>query len=98
MEGGDEGRRDSVVLVVIVVLAALAVSSLLVAFSYYCYIRSKVARHRKSLKSELPGSQSHCSHIELEKIEGMKRKRVAFSFTSTPFFFPPQSPSSTKSV
>ncbi|MQM19474.1 hypothetical protein Taro_052479 [Colocasia esculenta] len=50
MDGGDEGRRESVVLVVIVVLAVLAVSSLLVAFSYYCYIRSKVARQRKSLK------------------------------------------------
>uniref|UniRef100_A0A1D1Z0U9 Serine/threonine-protein kinase PBS1 n=1 Tax=Anthurium amnicola TaxID=1678845 RepID=A0A1D1Z0U9_9ARAE len=52
MDAGDEGRRESVVLVVIVVLAVLAVSSLLVAFSYYCYIRSKVSRHRKSLKRD----------------------------------------------
>ncbi|XP_062007795.1 probable serine/threonine-protein kinase PBL7 [Rosa rugosa] len=46
MEAEDEYRRKArVALVVIVVLASLAVASLLVAFSYYCYIRNKVAKH-----------------------------------------------------
>ncbi|KAM5578353.1 putative serine/threonine-protein kinase PBL7 [Rosa sericea] len=46
MEAEDEYRRKArVALVAIVVLASLAVASLLVAFSYYCYIRNKVAKH-----------------------------------------------------
>ncbi|KAL5997841.1 hypothetical protein ACLOJK_008773 [Asimina triloba] len=44
--GGDE-KKEVVVLVVIVVVAALAVVSLIVAFSYYCYIRSKVSKRSK---------------------------------------------------
>jgi len=48
---GDERREEAVALLVIIVLAILALTSLLVAFSYYCYIRSKVSKHRKSLKS-----------------------------------------------
>ncbi|KAF5458619.1 hypothetical protein F2P56_022636 [Juglans regia] len=39
--------RERTVLVVIVVLASVAVSSLLVAFSYYCYIRNKVSKRLK---------------------------------------------------
>lgn len=49
MEAEDEYRRKGrVALVAIVVLASLAVASLLVAFSYYCYIRNKVAKHLKN--------------------------------------------------
>lgn len=49
MEAEDEYRRKGrVALVAIVVLASLAVSSLLVAFSYYCYIRNKVTKHLKN--------------------------------------------------
>lgn len=49
MEADDEYRRKGrVALVAIVVLASLAVASLLVAFSYYCYIRNKVAKHLKN--------------------------------------------------
>ncbi|KAJ4885021.1 Protein kinase superfamily protein [Raphanus sativus] len=44
-------RKERASLVAIVVLACLAVSSLFVAFSYYCYIRNKVSkRHRINKK------------------------------------------------
>ena len=56
MEGDESYRRkERVALVAIVVLASLAVASLLVAFSYYCYIRNKVSRRLKSKKSEFSG-------------------------------------------
>lgn len=45
-----EQKKEGIILVVIVVLAVLAVVSLLVAFSYYCYIRSKVSRRFKTQK------------------------------------------------
>ncbi|XP_050380514.1 probable serine/threonine-protein kinase PBL7 [Argentina anserina] len=49
MEAEDEYRKKArVALVAIVVLASLAVASLLVAFSYYCYIRNKLAKHLHS--------------------------------------------------
>lgn len=48
----EERREESATLVVIVVLAVLAFASLLFAFGYYCYIRSKVARRRKALKDD----------------------------------------------
>jgi hypothetical protein len=42
-------KKERAALVAIVVLACLALSSLFVAFSYYCYIRNKVSkRHRIS--------------------------------------------------
>ncbi|CAL9119482.1 unnamed protein product [Musa textilis] len=47
----EEYRREGgVALLVIVVLAALSLASLLVAFSYYCYISNKVTKHLNSLK------------------------------------------------
>ncbi|CAL9184721.1 unnamed protein product [Musa hybrid cultivar] len=47
----EEYRREGgVALLVIVVLAALSLASLLVAFSYYCYISNKVSKHLNSLK------------------------------------------------
>ncbi|XP_068660450.1 probable serine/threonine-protein kinase PBL7 [Aristolochia californica] len=45
-----DDRRAAIILAVIVVFAVLAVASLLVAFSYYCYIRNKVSKRVKSLK------------------------------------------------
>lgn len=54
MEVDDEYKRKAqIALVVIVVLASLAMIALLIAFSYYCYIRIKVANRRKNHKSEL---------------------------------------------
>ncbi|KAL5570955.1 hypothetical protein UlMin_023370 [Ulmus minor] len=49
MEAEDEYRRkERLALLIIVVLASLAMASLLVAFSYYCYIRNKVSRLLKN--------------------------------------------------
>jgi hypothetical protein len=45
-------RKERIALVVIVVVASVAVASLLVAFSYYCYIRNKVSKRLKDLQSE----------------------------------------------
>ncbi|XP_009409691.2 probable serine/threonine-protein kinase PBL7 isoform X2 [Musa acuminata AAA Group] len=48
MEG--EYRRDqSISLLIIVVVAVLSLVSLTLAFSYYCYISNKVAKHLESL-------------------------------------------------
>ncbi|XP_020695640.1 probable serine/threonine-protein kinase PBL7 [Dendrobium catenatum] len=49
----EDWRKEKLALVLIVVLAVLATSSLLIAFSYYCYIRYKVSIHRKALRSEV---------------------------------------------
>ncbi|KAG1330270.1 Protein kinase superfamily protein [Cocos nucifera] len=46
---GDNKREEGLALLVIMVLAVLSLASLLVAFSYYCYISNKVAKHLKSL-------------------------------------------------
>ncbi|XP_034700769.1 probable serine/threonine-protein kinase PBL7 isoform X1 [Vitis riparia] len=43
-------RKERTALVAIVVLASVALASLLVAFSYYCYIRNKVSRRLKNQK------------------------------------------------
>ncbi|KAM6548772.1 hypothetical protein CsatB_020448 [Cannabis sativa] len=52
MEADDEERRkERVVLAAIVVFASIAVASLLVALSYYCYIRNKVTRLGKKNRS-----------------------------------------------
>jgi hypothetical protein len=48
---GEYKREESVALLVIVVLAALSLASLLIAFSYYCYISNKVSKHLKSLNA-----------------------------------------------
>ncbi|XVF16862.1 hypothetical protein REPUB_Repub10bG0068200 [Reevesia pubescens] len=45
-------RKERIALVAIVVLASVAVASLLVAFSYYCYIRNKVLLSKRS-KSQI---------------------------------------------
>ncbi|KAJ1424619.1 Serine/threonine-protein kinase, active site [Sesbania bispinosa] len=53
MEEDDSYRRKSKILLVSVLLvASLAVFASLVAFAYYCHIRNKVSRRRKSQKVE----------------------------------------------
>lgn len=44
-------KKERTVLVIVLVFASVAISSLLVAFSYYCYIRNKVSKRIKELKS-----------------------------------------------
>ena len=53
-------RKERTALVAIVVLASVALASLLVAFSYYCYIRNKVSRRLKNQKSEFSERFSFC--------------------------------------
>lgn len=43
-------KKERTVLVIVLVFASVAISSLLVAFSYYCYIRNKVSKRLKELK------------------------------------------------
>jgi serine/threonine protein kinase len=52
-----ENRRESIALVVIVVMASLAVVALLVAFSYYWYIKNKVRKRFNTEKSLPPSNE-----------------------------------------
>lgn len=52
-----ETRRESIALVVIVVMASLAVVALLVAFSYYWYIKNKVKKRFHTEKSVPPSNE-----------------------------------------
>lgn len=54
MEAKDDEytRKERIVLVTIVVFASLAIASVFVAFSYYCYIRNKVSKRLKTSKSK----------------------------------------------
>ncbi|XP_022148050.1 probable serine/threonine-protein kinase PBL7 isoform X2 [Momordica charantia] len=71
MELEDEYRRkEQLVLVAIVVLASLALVSLLVAFSYYCYISNKVSKRLKIRKRgdfEDGGSFANVKEFSTEK-------------------------------
>ncbi|XP_062105844.1 probable serine/threonine-protein kinase PBL7 isoform X2 [Humulus lupulus] len=75
MEVDDEERRkERVVLVAIVVFASIAVASLLVALSYYCYIRNKVSRLGKNRsradcesKTDFPNPQPQVTTTNSEK-------------------------------
>ncbi|KAJ6723590.1 hypothetical protein OIU74_008035 [Salix koriyanagi] len=47
-ENDEYGRQERIALVAIVVVASLTVASLLVAFTYYCYIRNKLSKRLKN--------------------------------------------------
>ncbi|KAF8413727.1 hypothetical protein HHK36_001720 [Tetracentron sinense] len=70
METSDDRRKESVALVVIVVLAALSVVSLLVAFSYYCYIRNKVSKRLKNQKGIENGEKSGFANVHVATENG----------------------------
>ncbi|KAE8680736.1 Serine/threonine-protein kinase CDL1 [Hibiscus syriacus] len=59
-------RQERIALVVIIVLASVAVASLLVAFSYYCYIRNKVLSKRSKSYSTRIGSKDKACNADLE--------------------------------
>ncbi|GMJ08596.1 hypothetical protein like AT3G58690 [Hibiscus trionum] len=73
-KGGEEAeysysyyrRQERLALVVIVVLASVAVASLLVAFSYYCYIRNKVLSKRSKSHSTGVDSKDKACNADLE--------------------------------
>lgn len=68
METESEYRKERAALVAVVVLASVAVASLLVAFSYYCYIRNKVSLRLKSHASEPHFTLSYkdCADVSLK--------------------------------
>ncbi|KAK6917924.1 Serine-threonine/tyrosine-protein kinase, catalytic domain [Dillenia turbinata] len=73
MESEDyEESKERVALVAIVVLASLAVASLLIAFSYYCYIRNKVSKRLKFQKGEEVESKNGVSSIQVATEKGLQ--------------------------
>ncbi|KAE8718567.1 Serine/threonine-protein kinase CDL1 [Hibiscus syriacus] len=59
-------RQERIALVIIIVLASVAVASLLVAFSYYCYIRNKVLSKRSKSHSTRVDSKDKICNADLE--------------------------------
>ncbi|XP_054813571.1 probable serine/threonine-protein kinase PBL7 [Prosopis cineraria] len=73
METDDEYKRKAeIALVVIVVLASLAVVALLVALSYYCYIRNKVAQRRKNRKDFDNSEKSEFANLQVVAEKGLQ--------------------------
>ncbi|PQQ17180.1 serine/threonine-protein kinase CDL1 isoform X1 [Prunus yedoensis var. nudiflora] len=73
MEEEDEYRRkERLALLVIVVLASLAVASLLVAFSYYCYIRNKVAKRFENHKGFGNEDKGAFSNLQVASSKGLQ--------------------------
>ncbi|KAK9085729.1 hypothetical protein Sjap_026140 [Stephania japonica] len=74
-ESGEYKRKESIVLVVIVVIAAISLVSLFLAFSYYCYIRNKVAKRVNTTESGGGGGvcdrESGFSEIKLSVEKGL---------------------------
>ncbi|KAF3326833.1 Serine/threonine-protein kinase PBS1 [Carex littledalei] len=73
---GEYKREEGVALLVIVVLAALSLASLLVAFSYYCYISNKVSKHLKS--------QNGWKKEEEDEEKGMQKPKEVVSVREEP--------------
>uniref|UniRef100_A0A5B7CBG3 Putative serine/threonine-protein kinase CDL1 n=1 Tax=Davidia involucrata TaxID=16924 RepID=A0A5B7CBG3_DAVIN len=73
MEPEEYKRKESIALVVIVVLASLAVASLLVAFSYYCYISNKVSKRLKNRKRvDYEDKVSNFANIQVATEKGLQ--------------------------
>ena len=51
VEEDEYRRKERIALLIIVVVASVTVAALLVAFSYYCYIRNRVSKRRSDLQS-----------------------------------------------
>ncbi|KAG2712556.1 hypothetical protein I3843_04G123400 [Carya illinoinensis] len=64
--------RERTVLVVIVVLASVAVSSLLVAFSYYCYIRNKVSKRLKDRQRDDNEGKGGFQNLQVAAEKGLQ--------------------------
>ncbi|XP_007048723.2 PREDICTED: serine/threonine-protein kinase CDL1 [Theobroma cacao] len=62
----DYRRKERIALVAIVVLASVAVASLFVAFSYYCYIRNKVLSKRSKTQNSMVDCKDKASSTDLE--------------------------------
>lgn len=78
----DYRRKERIVLAIIVVVASVAVASLLVAFSYYCYIRNKVSKRLKDLQGQ-PHSRFcsyhfPCIHILFASLGQLKKVDLGY--------------------
>ncbi|XP_021275378.1 probable serine/threonine-protein kinase PBL7 [Herrania umbratica] len=62
----DYRKKERIALVAIVVLASVAVASLFVAFSYYCYIRNKVLSKRTKTQNSMVDCKDKASSTDLE--------------------------------
>ncbi|KAF7851216.1 hypothetical protein BT93_L4317 [Corymbia citriodora subsp. variegata] len=65
-------RRERSALVIIVVLASLALASLLVAFSYYCYIRNKVSKRLKKTRGFNDAEKSGFGDLQVASETGLQ--------------------------
>ncbi|KAF7833906.1 putative serine/threonine-protein kinase PBL7 [Senna tora] len=65
-------RKAQIALVAIVMLASLALVALLGAFSYYCYIRNKVAKRRKNQKYADPSEKSEFANLQVVAEKGIQ--------------------------
>ncbi|CAI9089187.1 OLC1v1023707C4 [Oldenlandia corymbosa var. corymbosa] len=68
MEAKDDDytRKDRAVLVTVVVFASLAVASVFVALSYYCYIRNKVSKRLKTTNKRIEYEERASSFPSLQ--------------------------------
>lgn len=72
-ENDEYKRKERLVLVTILVFASLAIASLLVAFSYYCYIRNKVSRRlEKARKIANEEKASSSANIQVATQKGLQ--------------------------
>ncbi|CAN8254251.1 unnamed protein product [Cochlearia groenlandica] len=63
-------NKERAALVAIVVVACLSLSSLFIAFSYYCYIRNKVSKRRKICKTFDSEEKGDClNHLQVDVSE-----------------------------
>lgn len=65
-------RKERAALVIIVVLASLALASLLVAFSYYCYIRNKVSKRLKKARGFNDAEKSGFGDLQITSENGLQ--------------------------
>ncbi|KAK9285161.1 hypothetical protein L1049_024347 [Liquidambar formosana] len=72
METEEYRKKERIALVAIVVLASLAMASLLVAFSYYCYIRNKVSKRLKNQKRVDYEDRGGFANLQVETEKGLQ--------------------------
>lgn len=74
MDIGEEEyrKKERLALVVIIVIASVAIASLFVAFSYYCYISNKVSRRLKSRKSVEQGEKGNLVNSQVTSERGLQ--------------------------
>ncbi|CAL1394190.1 unnamed protein product [Linum trigynum] len=67
----DYRRKARVALLAVVVVSSMAIAALLVAFSYYCYIRNKVSKRLASLKRNGIDEKGGFSNLKVATENGL---------------------------